>query len=145
MEIKLNPIGWVRSPVASPAKGVNWGEVVSTVEIDPQWQEGLEGIEGFSHIIVIFWFHLTRDRTVLKVHPMKRPDKPLVGVFATRSPKRPNPIGITVVRLLRRKGNLLEVQGLDAYDGTPVLDIKPYIAPGDEAIGARTPDWIEKD
>ena len=114
----------------------------SKVVLAEEFAEGLDGIEGFSHVYVIFWLHKVknRERRVLKVHPRGRRDLPLVGVFATRSPMRPNPIGLTLVELVERKGNVLVVRGLDAFDGTPVLDIKPCIS---ETGGRkfRFPDW----
>ena len=144
--VLLRPIGRVESPITFPARGVSWEKVVSRVVVDPQWEEGLEGLEEFSHIWVVF--HLNRSLKEplphLRIHPKRRQDLPLVGVFATRSPRRPTPIAITAVRLLARRGNVLEVQGLDAYDGTPVLDIKPYLRRGDcfpEAIG---PEWVTR-
>lgn len=141
IEIRLRPIGRVISPVKHPASGVKWAEVVSTIEIDPRWEEGLDGIELFSHILVVSWFHLSDEKPLLKVHPRGDPSRPLRGVFSTRAPIRPNRIGVTVVRLLRREGNRLEVQGLDAFDGTPVLDIKPYF-PLEEGDG-EAPPWVK--
>lgn len=140
MEIRLQPIGWVSNAIKYPAKGVNWREVVSTIEIEPRWAEGLDGIEEFGHILVVFWFHLAQKEPLLKVHPRGDPSRPLRGVFSTRAPVRPNRIGVTVVKLLERRGNTLRVQGLDAFDGTPVLDIKPYFPPED---GNDRPPWVE--
>ncbi|HDN80986.1 MAG: tRNA (N6-threonylcarbamoyladenosine(37)-N6)-methyltransferase TrmO [Chloroflexi bacterium] len=140
MEIQLRPIGKVISPVKYPASKVKWSEIISTIEIDPQWEEGLEGVEYFSHLIVLYWFHLAGEKPLLKVHPRGDPSRPLRGVFSTRAPVRPNRIGVTVVKLLRRNGNRLEVQGLDAFDGTPVLDIKPYF-PMEEDDG-EAPPWV---
>ena len=100
------------------------------VEVQPAYAEALDGIEGFSHIWVIYWFHgndTPEKRRTLKVHPRGNPANPLTGVFATRSPARPNLVGLQACRLVRRDGNRLEVTGLDAWDGSPVLDIKPYL------------------
>ncbi|MFH1651081.1 MAG: tRNA (N6-threonylcarbamoyladenosine(37)-N6)-methyltransferase TrmO, partial [Chloroflexota bacterium] len=108
--------------------------------------EALDGLEGFSHIIVIFWMHRT-DRTRplrLKIHPRGDAALPLTGLLATRSPHHPNPLGMTAVRLLGRKENILRVKGLDALDGTPVIDIKPYLPGGDSPRGARTPPWVKR-
>jgi len=112
--------------------------------IAPQLAEALDGIEDFSHIVIVFYLHKVNEnrRSLLKVHPGGREELPLVGVFATRSPVRPNPIGITEVKLLERRGNILKVLGLDAYDGTPVLDIKPYLRRGDLVEEVTTPDWL---
>lgn len=141
--IALTPIGQVVNGIEYPSD-VKWEDIVSEVVITPQLAEALDGIEGFSHIVVVFYLHRVGEdqRSVLKVHPENREELPLVGVFATRSPVRPNPIGITVVKLLERRGNILKVLGLDAYNGTPVLDIKPYLRRGDLVEEATTPDWL---
>ena len=99
---------------------------VMRIEIYAEYVEALEGIEKLSYIDVLYWMHkLTeKDRRKLKVHPRGDLSKPLTGVFATRSPMRPNPIGLTRVRLLRRERNVLFVEGLDALDGSPIIDIK---------------------
>jgi len=106
--------------------------------------EALDGIDGFSHILIIFYLHKVGEerRSRLKVHPQGRKELPLTGVFATRSPVRPNPIGVTVVKLLERRENVLKVLGLDAYDGTPVLDVKPYLRRDDLLKEATIPDWL---
>lgn len=126
--MQLRPIGVVRSPVSE--KGLrDFSSVVSTIVLREEFAEALDGIEGFSHIVVLYWFHLSEEPTSLKVHPRGDPMNPLRGIFATCSPVRPNPLGMTTVRLLERQGNKLRVRGLDAIDGTPVVDIKPYIRP----------------
>ena len=94
---------------------------------------------------VIWWLdRLEQPPTALHIHPQGRPEAPLVGLFATRSPHRPCPIAITPVKLLKHLGGQLRVQGLDAYEGTPVLDIKPYLRRGDLVEGATMPEWLEK-
>jgi len=142
MSIVLRPIGRVVSPVAEPSQH-EWESVVSDVVVDGAYAEALDGIEEFSHVIVIFYFHRSQPPAALRIHPARREELPLVGLFATRSPARPNPIGVTTVRLLERRGNVLRVQGLDAIDGTPVLDIKPHIPIADACEGARVPRWID--
>jgi len=101
-------------------------ENVMRIEVYTEYTEALDGIEKLTHINVLYWMHrLTEnDREKLKVHPRGDMDRPLTGVFATRSPVRPNPIGLTRVELLKREGNVLFVKGLDALDGSPVIDIK---------------------
>jgi len=101
-------------------------ENVMRIEVYTEYTEALDGIEKLTHINVLYWMHrLTEnDRGKLKVHPRGDMDRPLTGVFATRSPVRPNPIGLTCVELLKREGNVLFVKGLDALDGSPVIDIK---------------------
>ncbi|HID89140.1 MAG TPA: tRNA (N6-threonylcarbamoyladenosine(37)-N6)-methyltransferase TrmO [Anaerolineae bacterium] len=95
------------------------------IVIDPDLAEGLDGLRPGDDVLVLFWFHRS-EGYALRVHPRGDPARPMRGVFATRSPRRPNPIGATVARILRIEGNILEVIGLDAWDGSPVLDIKPY-------------------
>jgi len=101
-------------------------ENVMRIEVSAEYAEALDGIEKLTHINVLYWMHrLTeKNRGKLKVHPRGDLNRPLTGVFATRSPVRPNPIGLTRVELLKRKGNVLFVKGLDALDGSPVIDIK---------------------
>jgi tRNA-Thr(GGU) m(6)t(6)A37 methyltransferase TsaA len=142
----MEPIGRIANGVSHGTRGVCWESVVSAVTIWPKWTEGLDGLEEFSHIIVIF--HLDRTRgggpLCLKTHPMGRQELPEVGIFGTRTPFRPNGIGVTTVKLLRREENVLTVQGLDAYDGTPVLDIKPYLPRGDHVADATVADWTRQ-
>lgn len=120
------------------------GKVI--VEVLPTFAPALDGIESFSHIWVIYWFHgndSPENRQILKVHPRRNPANPLTGVFATRSPVRPNLLGLQTCRLIRREGNRLEVEGLDAWEGSPVLDIKPYLPRLDSHPEAVVPKWAE--
>jgi tRNA-Thr(GGU) m(6)t(6)A37 methyltransferase TsaA len=115
------------------------------IQVEAAWVEALDGIERFSHIWVLWWLDRFRGPpSARKVHPEGRPEMPLVGLFATRSPHRPNPIAMTAVRLLNRDGVLLRVEGLDAIEGTPILDIKPYLRRGDCLSEAVMPDWLER-
>ncbi len=119
--LKLEPIGYVRNKIE---ESIDFADVVSEIVIRPELVEGLYRIDESREIDVIFWF----DRSTgpkMKLHPKGDPDIPLVGVFASRSPNRPNPIGVTRVRLVSVNANILTVKGLDAFNGTPVLDIKP--------------------
>jgi len=119
-------------------------EVVSEIVIDNSLTEALDGLEEYSHIIVLWWMHLVNPGEVkLKAHPMGRNELPSKGIFALRTPNRPNPIGKTTVRLLHRQGNLLKVKGLEALDGSPVIDIKPYIPGYDSAVSAKVPYWVD--
>ena len=105
----------------------------------------LEGIEEFSHIWVVWWLdQFEGPPSSLQVRPERRAELPLVGLFATRSPHRPNPIAITAVHLLERNGTELRVEGLDACQGTPVLDIKPYLQRGDLIPEASAPSWLQR-
>lgn len=129
--VRLRPIGVVRSPFKEPADLPPpafapprfFERSTGEIEIFPEFEPGLEGLEGFSHIIVIFHFHRSGAAKFKVVPPGE--SKPR-GVFATRSPHRPNPLGLSILRLLGRRGRVLDVSGLDLIDGTPVLDIKPY-------------------
>jgi tRNA-Thr(GGU) m(6)t(6)A37 methyltransferase TsaA len=117
------------------AKGIE-----GSIEIIPEYVIGLQDLEGFSHIILIYHFHLSKDYS-LKVKPFLD-DKPR-GVFATRAPKRPNPIGISVVRLRKIVGNILHIEDVDIVDGTPLLDIKPYVPEFDVHKIVQT-GWLSK-
>ncbi|UCE73843.1 MAG: tRNA (N6-threonylcarbamoyladenosine(37)-N6)-methyltransferase TrmO [Methanomassiliicoccales archaeon] len=118
---------------------------ISEVVISSEYSKALHRIEVNSHILVIFWMDRVegKDRKTLRVHPKGRKDLPLMGVFATRSPMRPNPIGIRAVKLLGKEENVLKVKGLDALNGTPVLDIKPYSMKHDFVINAKSPKWAK--
>ena len=142
--INLKAIGTVRNEVKQPTDKDNWWqELVSEIVIEPGLTEALSGLEEFSHVIVLFWMHRVTDTEIpLKVHPMGQPEMPLTGLFATRTPVRPNRIGVTVARLLEREGNILRVKGLDALDESPVIDIKPYIPVADPEADAKVPQWI---
>ncbi|HKZ92957.1 MAG TPA: tRNA (N6-threonylcarbamoyladenosine(37)-N6)-methyltransferase TrmO [Candidatus Bathyarchaeia archaeon] len=139
--IKMAPIGYVRR--ASKNENVKDRSLVCRIVIRKDLIEALEGVEDFSHLFVIFYMHKIRDREkALKVHPRGRTDLPLLGVFATRTALRPDPIGLTLVELLERKGNILYVKGLDAHDQTPVLDLKPADS-RDLPGSVRIPKWLE--
>lgn len=112
--------------------------VAGTVEVLPEYADGLRDLEGFSHVMLIYHFHLSKGHTLL-VKPFL--DDVERGVFATRAPRRPNSIGLSTVRLLRVEGTTLHVEDLDIVDGTPVLDIKPYVPEFDDREGARI-GWL---
>jgi tRNA-Thr(GGU) m(6)t(6)A37 methyltransferase TsaA len=126
MNFEIQPIGYVRSPYKekedAPRQG-RFSDNTSEIVIDEKYLPGFEDVEKKSHLIVLSWFDRA-DRTMLKATPPH--EKIEHGVFATRSPNRPNPVGLSLVDLLAMKGNVLIVRGLDALDGTPVIDIKPY-------------------
>lgn len=131
-DLNFKPIGFVHSPYKKkedipPGKNTDpagYEDTVGRVEILEEYMAGLKDLEGFSHIILIFAFHQSQDYGNLFAHPPY--DGKKRGVFATRSPRRPNPIGMTVVRLLKIEKNIISVSGIDMLEGTPVLDIKPY-------------------
>lgn len=142
-EIQLKAIGIVRNEIKEPTHEDS-SDIVSEIIIDNSLVEALDNLDEFSHIIILYWIHRSRYPAPMKVHPRGNRERALMGVFATRSPSRPNPIGKATVRLLERKDNVLKVRGLDAIDGTPVLDIKPYIPGYDSVDEARAPSWMVK-
>ena len=143
--MELRPIGFVKSPVTEPVDD-SWGEVVSRIHLTKPWARGLKGLGEFSHVVVIFHMHRAthNPQTDLARRPRGRADMPKVGIFAQRAKHRPNPVGITAVRLLGIRGSTLTVQGLDAIDGTPVLDIKPYVPEFDRVSKPKVPGWMRK-
>ena len=141
--LDCGPIGFVKSTVTE-AVDQEWGSVLSELVIDEGYAPGLTGISSFSHIIVVFQMHESTwdPATDLVRRPQGRSDMPLLGIFAQRARHRPNPIGITAVRLLGVNGNILSVQGLDAINGTPILDVKPYFPQYDRVETPSLPDWV---
>jgi len=141
--ISVDPIGWVRAP-RTEARDDFWGAVTSTLEIDARFPaESLAGLEGFSHLEVVYWFHGVppeRIETAAR-HPRSRSDWPLVGIFAQRGKARPNRIGISRCNLVRVEGRIVTVQRLDAIDGTPILDIKPYMREFGPIGPVTQPSW----
>jgi len=140
--LELKPIGIIHSSYKNRGKAPYQGyrsEKISEIEVFKEFEEGLKDIEGFSHIVVIFWFHKSRGYHLLVRTPW---DDVLHGLFATRSPYRPCPLGLTIVELAAREENILKVKGLDAIDGTPLLDIKPYISSTDEKSVAKL-GWLK--
>lgn len=125
----VNPIGVIHSPYktkeAAPIQGVFRPEVTGWVEIFPEYDRGLQDVEGFSHLFLIYL--LDKAGPVELIRPMLLDDTPH-GIFSSRHPARPNYIGINIVQLRKRNSNILEVSGLDVIDGTPLLDIKPYVS-----------------
>lgn len=141
-DMTLKAIGTVRNEIRQP-RYRNWEETVSEIVIDAGLTEALDRLDEFSHIIVLYWMHKAAGgQPAARVHPGGRREAPLVGLFATRSPNRPNPVGQTTVRLLERRGNILKVKGLDAIDGSPVIDIKPYLPGYDSPADAGVAPWI---
>jgi tRNA-Thr(GGU) m(6)t(6)A37 methyltransferase TsaA len=123
------------------------GEQEATIRIFPEFYAGLKGIENYSHIIILYWIHLRdnkENRQTLLVFPRKHAVKIETGVFACRSPSRPNPIGLCVVELLKIKESVLTVKGLDALEGSPIIDIKPYNPRADSIPNAKIPEWAKQ-
>jgi tRNA-Thr(GGU) m(6)t(6)A37 methyltransferase TsaA len=139
--VSLRPIGVVRNGVPQPRPD-GWAQIRSDIIVREELSPMLEGIDGYSHVIVVFAFHrVPEQERKERVRPRGNERIPEQGVLATRSQLRPNPLGVSVVPLLKRRKNILRVEGLDAIDGTPVLDIKPYFANYDAVPGASLPDW----
>jgi tRNA (adenine37-N6)-methyltransferase len=138
-------IGVVYNDVKEPTDE-GWGRVVSEIVLDETFTDGLDGIEQFSHLLILFWMHRAAEAEPVRMRrrPQGRADMPEVGLFAQRARHRPNPIGVTAVRLLRRDKNRLFVEGLDAINGTPVLDVKPYVPAYDSVGAARIPEWVAR-
>ena len=145
INITMGAIGIVRNQVVDPGEH-DWKAMISEIEVEESLTPALKGIGDFSHIIVLYWMHQVsaEQRRLTQVHPRGKRELPLTGIFATRSPARPNPIGLRMVRLLEQRDNVLKVQGLDAFNGTPVLDIKPYLPEYDSAPKTRVPYWVRR-
>ena len=141
-KLTLTPIGKVRNSVNNPRQR-GWASVVSDLVLEERYAEALDGIEDFSHVLVIFWIDRAKAPQSLREHVQGRKELPVVGLFARRAPSRPNPIGVTAVQVVRRRKNILTVKGLDAIDGTPLLDIKPYTPAFDRVNNARVPGWSQ--
>ena len=133
------PIGIIHSPYKTRAEAPPQGrDEISEIEIHKEYESGLKDIEGFSHLHIFYWLHMSKGYTLSVNTPW---DSKPHGLFATRTPNRPNPMGYSVVELIERKGNILKVKGLDAIEGTPVIDIKPYITEVDAKSHAKS-GWI---
>ena len=141
--VGLKPIGIVRNRVREP-RMEGWEDVLSDIIIRKNLTDALDGIEGYSHVVVLFYLHKVTDeeRSRTQCHPRGDPRYPLQGVFATRTQHRPNPVGVSVVALVKRRRNVLRVRGLDAINGTPVLDVKPHVPHYDAPSEARVPEWV---
>jgi len=159
-QILLRPVGVVKNEAKQPSLVAESGDLewhpkegrrgwrtrVSELVIDTSLANILDGVEDFSHLLVLYWAHYVppEGHSIIKAHPMGRKDLPLVGIFATCSPARPNTICATVVRLLEHTENVLKVEGLDALDGSPIVDIKPYNPSYYSAGDVKVADWMER-
>jgi tRNA-Thr(GGU) m(6)t(6)A37 methyltransferase TsaA len=142
MDYQMHPIGIIHSPFTDKSQTpiqASRSQVTGFVEIYPEFAEGLQDLEGFSHIILLYVFH---ESTGYSLHVKPFLDDQERGLFATRYPARPNPIGFSVVRLISQIGRVLEVEGVDMLDGTPLLDIKPYVPDFDIRTNTRS-GWYE--
>lgn len=142
-DIVMHPIGYVRNSVQDK-KDTAWGADISTIELDEQYRFGLTGLESFSHALIVTCLdqaNYRKEKHLLR-RPQGREDMPVVGIFSQRTKDRPNRIGITAVEILSVGETTLQIKGLDAIDGTPILDIKPYFPVFDKRE-ARTPEWVD--
>jgi tRNA (adenine37-N6)-methyltransferase len=144
MDIEMKEIGTVKSTV-KVLVDEGWGDVVSEITLRPEYSGALTGLEDFSHAIIVYYMHRATFDPALHLirRPQEREDMPEVGMFAQRARHRPNPIGVTAVEIVSIDGDTLTVRGLDAVDGTPVLDIKPYYPDFDKKLGS-TPEWVDR-
>ncbi|RLB87234.1 MAG: tRNA (N6-threonylcarbamoyladenosine(37)-N6)-methyltransferase TrmO [Deltaproteobacteria bacterium] len=144
MSINMSPIGTIETPFndlkGMPIQPSGAAQIQGTIIIDKDYEQGLSDLEGFSHIILLYHFHQSTGYSLL-VKPFMDDQKR--GLFSTRAPKRPNPIGLSIVRLIKREGNRLTIEGIDVLNGTPLIDIKPYV-PGFDTKDVTAIGWLEK-
>jgi len=142
MRIEYCSIGTIHSPFKTtrgmPIQPSGAESIKGTIHIHPEYSEGLRDLEGFSHIVLLYHFHRSQD-TKLTVIPFM--DSRPRGIFSTRAPSRPNPIGFSIVKLIKIKGNILDIENVDILDGTPLLDIKPYVPEFDQYPADRI-GWL---
>jgi tRNA-Thr(GGU) m(6)t(6)A37 methyltransferase TsaA len=141
----LQVVGRLRSPVADTVDE-GWSGVEATIELEPPYHGATRGLADFSHVVIVYLLHQARYESAR--HRVRRPrnrtDMPDVGIFAQRAKDRPNPIGLTAVELVRVEDERIVVRGLDAIDGTPILDVKPYVPAYDRIEAPRVPEWIDR-
>ncbi len=141
MKLEISPIGVIRTPFKSsdeiPIQSSK-SDIIAEVEILPEYSEGLDSLDEFSHAILLYWFHRAKS-TKLKVIPFL--DTKERGLFSTRAPSRPNPIGLSIVRVVQVKGNILRFKGADMLNDTPLIDIKPFVPEFDNRVDA-TSGWL---
>ena len=144
MKFNITPIGTIETPFddleGMPIQPSGAAQVQGTIVIDKEYEQGLNDLEGFSHIILLYHFHQSKGYNLM-VKPFLDDQKR--GLFSTRAPRRPNPIGLSIVRLIKREGNRVTIQGIDVLNGTPLIDIKPYV-PGFDAKDVTAIGWLEK-
>lgn len=143
MEFIVKPIGFVQASIKDTVDA-NWGATTSKIILHDEYRNGIIGLSEFSHVLVITW--LDRAKFELERHIVRKPqgreDMPLVGIFSQRAKDRPNPVGVTSVRLLAAAEGIITVGGLDAIDMTPVIDIKPYYPQYDKVDSPVVPEWV---
>lgn len=141
--IECHPIGVIHTPFQNregmPIQPTGARRTRGTIEVYPEYTEGLRDLDGFSHIILLYQFHLSETYSLIVTPFMDTTPR---GLFSTRAPRRPNPIGLSIVRLLGVKDHALSVEGIDVIDGTPLLDIKPYVPVFDQPDGEIRSGWV---
>ena len=146
MKFELKQIATVHSPfcnlVNMPVQPKGAGETYATIEFDPIYEEGLKDLDGFSHVYLIYYFHEVK-KPKLSVVPFNDKTNTPRGVFSTRTPMHPNSLGLSVVELIGVEGNVVTIKGVDILDGTPLLDIKPYIENFDKVDGVVRSGWMK--
>jgi len=140
--ITLKPIGIAKNQEKKHFGG--WSGVVTDLVIDEKYRQALDGLQDYSHLVVVYWMHEVKTCELLHVPQGKVGEVPQVGIFACRCPARPNPIGISTAGILAIKDNIVTVKGLDVINGTPILDIKPYTPQYDLVRDAKVPEWVGK-
>ena len=141
-KITIKPIGFVKNKIVKQRFG-NFAKEVSEIILDKKFTKALDGIESYSHIIVVYWMDKIKD-FMIKHRPQGNLEAPIVGIFACRCSQRPNPVGISTVKLMGCKGNKIKVKGLDVLNGTPIIDIKPYWPQYDRVVKGKIPKWVNK-
>ena len=142
MDITMHPIGFAKNSERKHFGG--WAGILTDIEIDTKYKDALFGLEEYSHLIVVYWMHDVKTCDIRHVPQGKVGEVPEVGIFACRCPARPNPIGISTVKLVGVKNGVVTVKGLDVIADTPILDIKPYTPQYDAAPDATVPEWVSK-
>lgn len=144
MSINITPIGIIETPFddlkGMPIQPSGADKIQGTIIIDKEYEEGLSDLEGFSHIILLYHFHKSKGYNLM-VKPFM--DDQQRGLFSTRAPRRPNPIGLSIVQLIKIENNKISIQGIDVLNGTPLIDIKPYV-PGFDAREVTKLGWLDK-
>lgn len=143
-DIAMEPIGYVKNNVEN-RKDISWGEDISSIMLNEEYYGGLDGLEEFTHATIIYYLDKAKfdKEKHLQRRPQNREDMPMIGIFSQRGKDRPNQIGMTSVQIMSVSEDSLMVKGLDATDGTPVLDIKPYYPIYDQK-NAKVPEWVER-
>jgi len=144
MEFNISPIGIIETPFTDlegmPIQPSGAADVMGTIVVDKDFEQGLSDLDGFSHIILLYHFHRSKGYNLM-VKPFLDDQKR--GLFSTRAPRRPNPVGLSIVRLIKREGNKITIKGIDVLSGTPLIDIKPYV-PDFDTKDVTAVGWLEK-